>query len=282
MTMSRQAEAPTLAVSIVLYRPDLAELRTTLDSLVVAIDRVHVRGGIGSTRVWLVDNGSEAPPMVDRIVAESVGAAGITYHMVRGHGNVGYGAGHNRAIRAESATYHLVLNPDVTLDPTVLETAVAYLEQDRSAVLVAPAARDRHGNPLHLCKRYPSAGVLLLRGFAPARLRRAFDATLASYEMRELAGAAAPVSGITIASGCFMLMRGCIAREVGGFDERFFLYFEDFDLSLRLGTQGSIVYLPGARIVHHGGYAARKGWRHVRLFARSAITFFGTHGWAWW
>jgi GT2 family glycosyltransferase len=70
-------------------------------------------------------------------------------------------------------------------------------------------------------------------------------------------------------------------RAVGGFDERYFLYFEDFDLSLRLGEHGRLVFEPAMRIVHHGGYAARKGLRHVRYFLRSGIRFFNDHGWRW-
>ena len=68
---------------------------------------------------------------------------------------------------------------------------------------------------------------------------------------------------------------------VKGFDEDFFLYFEDYDLSLRLASRGHLSYQPAVRIVHHGGFAARKGWRHLRLFAASALRFFSRHGWRW-
>jgi len=88
-----------------------------------------------------------------------------------------------------------------------------------------------------------------------------------------------PVSGIPIASGCFMFVRLNVLRAVGGFSPKFFLYFEDFDLSLRLGKQAALTYVPAVRITHAGGGAARKGSRHVMLFLRSAMTFFRTHGW---
>ena len=68
---------------------------------------------------------------------------------------------------------------------------------------------------------------------------------------------------------------------VGGFNERYFLYFEDFDLSIRLRGEGRLLFEPAMQIVHHGGYAARKGFRHVGYFICSGIRFFNDHGWRW-
>ena len=76
-----------------------------------------------------------------------------------------------------------------------------------------------------------------------------------------------------------MLVRTPLLRKLGGFDPRFFMYFEDYDLSLRIGREAKVAYDPRARIVHHGGAAARKGWRHVGWFIASACRFFTRHGW---
>ena len=78
-----------------------------------------------------------------------------------------------------------------------------------------------------------------------------------------------------------MLIRGAALRAVGGFDERYFLYFEDFDLSLRLAGQGAVEYLPAMVVRHYGGGSAAKGWRHRWLFLRSGVRFFSDHGWRW-
>ena len=78
-----------------------------------------------------------------------------------------------------------------------------------------------------------------------------------------------------------MLSRGSVLKAVKGFDERYFLYFEDFDLSMRIRQQGRIAYLPTMKIIHGGGYAARKGFSHIRMFVCSAIRFFNTYGWRW-
>jgi GT2 family glycosyltransferase len=130
----------------------------------------------------------------------------------------------------------------------------------------------------YLCKRYPSVWVLFLRGFAPAFMRRRFAATVSDYEMRDVIGETF-VGNIPLASGCFMLARTALLERVGGFDPGFFMYFEDYDLSLRVGRESQVAYVPRARIVHHGGDAARKGPRHIAWFVRSAWRFFTRHGW---
>ena len=87
---------------------------------------------------------------------------------------------------------------------------------------------------------------------------------------------------VPIVSGCFMFFRRDVLDAVGGFSPDYFLYFEDFDLSLRVSKVARIAYVPAVRIVHHGGDAARKGLKHIWMFTRSAVTFFNTHGWRWW
>ena len=67
-------------------------------------------------------------------------------------------------------------------------------------------------------------------------------------------------------SGSFMLLRRKVIESTGGFDPAYFLYFEDFDWSVRLNRITRSAYVPTVRVVHHGGGAARKGWRHIVAF----------------
>ena len=76
-----------------------------------------------------------------------------------------------------------------------------------------------------------------------------------------------------------MFARTQAIKDVGGFDDGFFLYFEDFDLSLRMRKAGRVVFLPSTNIVHFGGYSAMKGVHHIKLFVLSAFRFFQKHGW---
>jgi GT2 family glycosyltransferase len=107
-----------------------------------------------------------------------------------------------------------------------------------------------------------------------------FQRRLEHFEMRDCCAGTEEVD-VLLASGCCMLVRAETIKAIEGFDERYFLYFEDFDLSLRIAGLGRVVYFPPMKIVHHGGYAASKGFMHVKLFMQSGIRFFNNHGWRW-
>jgi GT2 family glycosyltransferase len=269
-----------LSVSLVVFQADLAALGVTVASLGAAIDRARTAGVVTGAVLYLVDNGTADTVSLDRTVAEALApfAAGLSLEVLRGHGNVGFGVGHNLAIARANSRYHLVLNPDVVADDAALEEGVRYLEAHPGVAMIAPHALSETGIRQYLCKRYPSVVILGLRGFAPDWLKRPFRRRLDRYEMRDLSDDA-PSSPIPIASGCFMLCRTEVLVALGGFAPVFFLYFEDFDLSVRLSRVAKIAYVPRVRIVHAGGDAAGKGWVHRRLFARSAWVFFRRHGW---
>jgi GT2 family glycosyltransferase len=267
-----------LSVAIVTYQPDLALLRHALRSLGAAIERARADGHLSQATVFVVDNGPEAGRAAFGEAMAACSARDVEMKLLAGHGNIGYGRANNRVLPSLASDYHLVMNPDVVMDEMAIGAAVEALHAHPEIGLAAPAAFDEHGERQYLCKRYPSAWVLFLRGFAPSRLRRRFAATLDDYEMRDVIGERL-VSGIPLASGCFMLVRTPLFVELGGFDPRFFMYFEDYDLSLRVGRHASVAYVPGARIVHHGGEASHKGLRHVAWFVTSAFRFFARHGW---
>lgn len=283
MTRCAQAaeprHSPTLSISIVVFQPNLALLHSALRSLREALEVAHAAGAIESAGVILVDNGTPDEATLDTLVQTGLeGTQWIKTQVSRGHGNVGYGRGHNLAIERATGDYHLVVNPDVVLEPSAVLEAVRYLEAHPATGMITPHVANEAGEREFLCKRYPSVLVLALRGFAPGWLRRPFRRLLDRYEMRDLPEHEV-ATGIPIASGCFMFVRRGLLQVVGGFSPAYFLYFEDFDLSLRFRRVADIAYVPLVRVSHSGGYAARKGWAHRRLFLRSGVTFFRQHGW---
>lgn len=269
---------PAFSASIVTYRPEPRLFGRALASLAAAIVEARRRGALGDAKVFVVDNGPDAMrPALEPAVAAWPAQAG-TLELLAGQGNVGYGRANNLALERVDSNVHLVMNPDVELEPAALAEALAALGEHTEVGMVAPAAYGEDGRMQYLCKRYPSLWVLFLRGFAPERMRRRHAAALEAYEMRDVIGEHF-LSGVPLASGCFMLVRTELLRRVGGFDPRYFMYFEDYDLSLRIGREAHVAYVPQARIVHHGGEAARKGARHVGWFVASAWKFFARHGW---
>ena len=274
----------TLTVSIVTYQPDLALFERCLAALATALQAAQDAGLLRASNVVLVDNTGS------RATAEAVVAlgearfkdSGVTMNYLHRHANIGYGSAHNLVMHGGNTHYHLVLNPDVELAPDALVEALRFLDANPDIGVLAPAVLGPDGEREFLCKRYPSVLDLALRGFTPVSLRRLFGKRLDRYEMRDaVVGTGAHVSPVPMMSGCFMLVRRKALEATGGFDPRYFLYFEDFDWSVRLNRVTQSAYVPAVRVVHHGGGASRKGLRHLVLFTRSAVRFFNKHGWRW-
>jgi GT2 family glycosyltransferase len=261
-------DTPLLTVSLVIYRPDLKVLAATLQSLSKALRRLDA----SRCKVFIVQNCDTDG--IAQLLAANLN--GIAFDLRQGHGNIGFGRAHNLVL-SETGTVHLVLNPDIEMAEEALTQGLKFLEEHTDCGLITPHACWPDGTRQFLCKRYPALFDLLLRGFAPAFLKNLFSDRLARYEMSEETGEDV-FWDPPIVSGCFMLFRGETYRQLGGFDPRFFLYFEDFDLALRTGKITRIAYVPAIRIVHEGGHAARKGLTHIKLFAKSALLFYKLHG----
>ncbi|EAQ96245.1 glycosyltransferase family 2 protein [Congregibacter litoralis] len=278
--ITEASNAPTLSVSIVVHNSCLDQLRITLNSLLVSVAALE-EFLPEPVAITLLDNCS-APDYYEKLqallsdmaIAES---PSLCFALHRSDKNSGFGGGHNQLSRLQPGRYFLILNPDVELAADALREALGYLESHDEVVALNPYCERGDGSREYLCKRYPSVLDLLLRGLPLAGLRQLFSRRLAYYEYRD--AVAEDPRPVTLLSGACLLCRSEAFTAVGRFDERFFMYFEDFDLSRRLKSRGELVFLPGMRIVHHGGFAARKGSQHIRWFARSAVRFFNLHGW---
>ncbi|MEZ0602640.1 glycosyltransferase family 2 protein [Paraburkholderia sp. IW21] len=268
----------SLTVSLVVYRSESAQLAHTIRSLGAACQTLRAARNTLQAELIVVDNGG-LPDIAAELSALRL--QGVTCSVISGQGNVGYGVGHNLVIERVASTYHLILNPDIDLDRHALLNALEFFDANPETGLLAPRIGDEAGGIQYLCRRYPTLLDLFVRGFLPARLRPFFSDRLARYEMRDKINEHDVVWEPPIVSGCFMLFRTAVLKNLRGFDPRYFLYFEDYDLSLRAHEVAKVVYVPAVQVLHHGGGAALKGSAHIRMFMASAYKFFNRFGWRW-
>lgn len=275
----------SLQVSIVTFRPDWQLLERCLRKLALAIGAARESGVLRTVHVALVDNSA------DRAIAAKVvdlgrtrfADSGVQVSYVHGHANIGYGAAHNLALHGSGADYHLVLNPDVELAADALLNAVRWMNAHPDVGAIAPQVRRRDGSRDYLVKRKPAVLDLALRGFIPRVGRLLFRSRLDRYEMRDVIDADPERDIVDVAamSGACMLLRRKAVDQTGGFDPRFFLYFEDYDWTVRLNKVTRTAYVPSFEVVHHGGGASRKGMRHVGHFMKGGWRYYRKHGWKW-
>jgi GT2 family glycosyltransferase len=247
--------------AIVSYCHDAGEIATLLASLCSCTPR---------PLLYLVDN--SPTPALAPVAAR--------HHAVYHHlpHNPGFASAHNWAMRAaleHGSAYHFVINPDIRVKPGVLPCMLAYMEQHRDVGLLAPRVLYPDGRLQPLCKLLPEPVELAVRRFLPWLHGR--GGARARYEMH--VSGYDRVMDVPVLSGCFLLLRCDTLRQVGLFDERFFLYFEDVDLSRRIGRVARTVYVPDVHVEHEyarGSYRnARLLWHHVV----SAVRYFNKWGW---
>ncbi len=268
------AHSVSLAVSIVLHCPERLVLEKTLRSLGQALENSH-NSLQGLAEIILVDHSRERLPVnwLDAFQKLAGPRARLVYDYAGA--NPGFGAGHNHAFsRVADADFFLVANPDLEFSPSSLAAGLAFFETHPDVGLLAPALIEPEGGLRPACFRYPDLITLLARlaGGTWAR-KRSYR-----YECRDWDPCETRLNP-PLVSGCYMLFRSSLYAQLGGFDTRYFLYFEDFDLSVRANRLAHTAYLPAMKVNHQGGGAGRKGIRHVMLYFRSAFRFFSAHGW---
>jgi GT2 family glycosyltransferase len=261
---------PTLSVSIVTYFSDANQFKSTCAALFAAIAHARTHAALTHASLALIDNtedGSDA-----QVLFKDISSPAAKIEILSGHGNVGYGSAHNLSLLKSKADLHLVLNPDITMKRDALTNAINLLAVRNDAVCLTPNAVGADGKFTSLCKRRASVRLLAVRAFAPRFLKEKNKNMIDAYEyVGELGDAPMP---IYTASGAFMLVRRRIAQKVRGFDERFFLHFEDIDFSLRLHAHGQILFAPQVQVVHYGGNASKK---HLWFLLANAFRYF----WKW-
>jgi GT2 family glycosyltransferase len=248
--------------SIVVYRNPAAQIRGALKSFLSTPLNV---------RLYVVDN---SPDDYARELCED---ERIVY--IFNGGNLGFGAGHNIAMKASSgeANYHVVLNPDVHFGCGVLEELLSFARSRPDVGAVMPKVLNPDGSIQHLCKQLPAPSDLIIRRFLPSVFKPLVRDRLAEYEFRDQDYGA--MLSVPVLSGCFMMLNCAALSEVGIFDERYFMYMEDVDLCRRMHQRYKTIYFPKVAIYH--GYE-KGSYRSVLLLMRhivSALRYFQKWGW---
>lgn len=191
--------------------------------------------------------------------------------------NLGYGAGHNIAMREtlkKNVPYHLVVNPDIAFEPEILKKIVDFMDKNTNIGLLMPKVFYPDGEIQYLCKLLPTPFDLIFRRFLPERWTKK---RTEKFEMR--ASGYDKVMDVPYLSGCFMFFRTEALREVGLFDERFFLYPEDLDLTRRIYQKYRTVYYPEVSIIHQHAHSSYENFHMLWIHIINMIKYFNKWGW---
>lgn len=191
--------------------------------------------------------------------------------------NLGYGAGHNLALHEAidaGSDYHVVINPDIYFEPSVLCSLVQFMESHLDAAYVLPRVVYPNGELQYLCKLLPTPLDLFLRRFLPFASLKSNE----RYELR-MSGYDKIINPPCL-SGCFMFMRMSVLKKYNlFFDEKYFMYCEDFDLIRRIHRVAKTLYYPDVCIVHEHAKESYKNKKMFWIHLKSAFRYFNKFGW---
>jgi hypothetical protein len=246
--------------SIVLYKTDPHEVDQAIRQFLSVPLRTHL---------CIIDNSPE------QLTLPVYADPRISYYFA--NRNLGYGRAHNIALRAsrDRARYNAVMNTDITYSPDVITRLVDFMEANPQAGLAGPKVLYPDGSLQHVCRLLPTPANMFLRRFLPGSAWT--ERADALYELRRWDHES--VANIPYFQGSFMMLRTPVCNRVGGFDERFFLYGEDIDLTRRIHEIAETLYVPNVCITHQYRRLSNRSLLGTWYGIQNNCRYFNKWGW---
>lgn len=249
-----------LHISVVTYKTSINLLEKSLP-LLLNEKRIF--------KVTIIDNSPNDE------ISEYIHSLGFQY--IHNPKNPGYGAGHNIALKQSLKSgidFHLILNSDVYISPNSISKLLDFIESNPNCGLVMPKVLYPDGSIQYLCKLVPSPIDLTVRLLFPGNMflkrKHHFELRQSNYDKTMF---------VPYLSGCFMLLRMSAISAVGLFDERFFMYPEDIDLSRRIAAQFDTIFYPKIHVVHEHQADSKKSIKMLFVHVINIIRYFNKWGW---
>lgn len=187
----------------------------------------------------------------------------------------GFGANNNLGVRHSSGEYVAIINPDIILMPESIDRLYDYLQRHPGIGLVAPKLLNPDRSLQYSARRFITIKILIWRLFTLGN-NRSVNSAMTYYLNKNLdLNEINAVDWVTGAA--FLITKSCF-DEMGGFDEDYFLYFEDEDLCLRLWQKGrKIIYLPEAKMIHNHMRESRSFNTKLFMHMKSMMLFYIKH-----
>ena len=250
------------AISIVVYNPDLDNLNLLLKKIIALKN---------NCKVFLIDN-SDKKNKINYFHSSQ-----IVY--IKNIRNIGYGAANNISIKEclkNSVKYLFVINYDISFKTNVFVEMLTFLSVNKDIGLIMPRILYPDGKNQYLPKTQPVYNSIIKRKIFHLT-NFFFKKFVFNYEARHLNDSIN--YNVKNISGCFMLFNLELLKYDALFDERYFLYMEDYDLSRKLSYNYNLI-LFNKSIIYHDYYSgANKKFKLLYLFLKSYVLYFNKWGW---
>lgn len=186
--------------------------------------------------------------------------------------NKGFGTGHNTVLPLLDSEYHAVINPDIVLDTDAITALCCWLDEHPEAVMATPRLQFPSGEEQYTAKRTPTFFALLSRQLPLPFLKNIER----RYLMRD--EDLTKPQEIDFCTGCFFIIRTAAFRAMGGFDESYFMYVEDADITRKAQQYGKVFYVPDTHVIHAWHRDANRKWANFWMQIGSMFHYWGKWG----
>lgn len=186
--------------------------------------------------------------------------------LMDGEKNIGFGRGHNQIIKCVHSKYHVIINPDIYLKNNVIKSMAHYMDSHPDTIQLTPEIRNMDGSIQYLPKVDPNIKFVILSKLLPFKHYRKM------YTMED--EIFLEPTKIMSCTGCFSMVRTAALKKVHGYDRRYFMYFEDADLSRKLRQYGDLVYHPGMHVYHAWKRDNVRSAKGMRIFLTSMVKYY--------
>lgn len=248
-------------VSIVTFNTDYKEVNNVISKCMYS-KNVNV--------IYIIDNSPNTDLKLKLIQSKNV-------EYFSNPSNPGYGAAHNLAIRLSlknNIDFHLVINADTDFPNDLVDNMHEYAYGLKDVGLVAPKLLNEDLTIQYSRKLLPTPLNMFGRAFLPKQWRKNLDKTYQLENVDKNINIDVPY-----VSGAFMFFRCEALKKIGLFDERFFMYPEDIDISRRFYSKSRVLYVPKFEIMHKYGGATRKSLKMFLIHIINMIRYFNKWGW---
>ncbi len=234
------------------------------DNIERTLNSIYANSGDYELKVYISDNLS-TDSTVD-IVRNKFPQA----RLICNNCNKGFGYGHNTVIDLLDSDYHFIVNPDILFKDDILGKMSAFLNENPDIVMAVPKFLFESGEEQFTPKLQPKLRYMIGGRFE--RFGGVFKKWRDEYTLRN----ADPVSPVDVGfcSGCFIAVRTSVFKKIGGFDERYFLYNEDADITRMAQKYGRTVYAPQFSVIHFWERAYMKNSKYFFIQISSMIKYF--------
>lgn len=188
------------------------------------------------------------------------------------NGNLGFGKGQNQVISKINSEYHAIVNPDIIFCEDAFSSIIEWMDKNTDVGMVIPYIIDENGIKQDVYRKELTVFDMFNRMF----LKNAFRRRAKKHTMNDM-DYSKPFQ-VPFGQGSFLVIRSRLFKELGGFDDNFFMYVEDADLCMRVNQVSKLMYFPGTKVIHKWEKGSHKNIKLFKYHIKSIRYYFKKWG----